>query len=113
MANNQFQESVYKRVKRRKHVTVSGLNKACDNAVALSEEDGKDVAIFITSPVENDDADEDSAGEETNPRIVDFSRNVLEAEAEIVVNVTLNKNSHLTVTLSTKSQNKRKKKQYK
>ena len=38
MEDNQFQESVYKRVKRRKRATVSGLNEALDAAVALSKE---------------------------------------------------------------------------
>ena len=38
------------------------------------------MTIFITPPDKNDDADEDSAGEEdTNPGIVHFSRNILEA----------------------------------
>ena len=99
MANNQFQESVYERVKRRKCATVSSLNEACDAAVALSEEDGKDVTIFITPPDENDDTDKDSAGEEeANPGTVHFSRNILEAEAETEVNEadneTLNKKQH-------------------
>ena len=57
MAVNQFQESVYQRVKRRKRATVSSLNEACDAAVALHEENGKDVTIFIMSPDENDDTD--------------------------------------------------------
>ena len=77
MADNEFQESVYERVKRRKRATVSSLNEACDAAVALSEEDGKNVTIFITPPDQNDDTDEDSAGEEEiNPGIVHFSRNM-------------------------------------
>ena len=80
MTDNRFQESVYERVKRRKHATVSTLNEACDAAVALSEEDGK---IFITPPDENNNIDEDSAGEEANPGIKHFSRNMLEAETEI------------------------------
>ena len=38
------------------------------------------MTIFITPSDENDDADEDSAGEEDiNPEIVHFSRNILEA----------------------------------
>ena len=38
------------------------------------------MTIFITPSDENDDADEDSAGEEdTNPGIEHFSRNILEA----------------------------------
>ena len=57
MAVNQFQESVYQRVKRRKRATVSSLNEACDAAVASHEENGKDVTIFIMSPDENDDTD--------------------------------------------------------
>ena len=32
MEDNQFQESVYERVKRRKRATVSSLNEACDAA---------------------------------------------------------------------------------
>ena len=77
-------------------------------AIALSKEDGKDVAIFITPPDENGDTDEDAAGEEeANPGIVHFFRNMLEAEAEIIVvngadNDTLNK-----------KQKHKKKKQYK
>lgn len=47
----------------------------------MSEEDGKDVTIFIT-PAENEDVYEYSAGEGI-PGIVDFSRNMLQAEAEI------------------------------
>ena len=74
-------------MKRRKAATVSSLNEACDAAVALSEEDGKDVTIFITPPNENDDKEEDSAEEEeANPGIAHFSRNIVEAEAEVVVN---------------------------
>ena len=57
MADNQFQESVYQRVKRRKRATVSSLNEACDAAVALHEENGKDVTIFIICPDENGDKD--------------------------------------------------------
>ena len=41
MEDNQSQESVYKRFKRRKCATVSGLNEALDPAVALSKEMGK------------------------------------------------------------------------
>ena len=73
-------------MKRRKQATVSSMNEACNAAVALSEEDRKDVTIFIMPPDENDDKDKDSAGEEANPGIVHFSRNTLGAEAEIVVN---------------------------
>ena len=63
------------------------MNETCDAAVALSEEDGKDVTIFATPPDENDDTDEDQTGEEEeNPGTVYFYRNMLEAEAEIVVN---------------------------
>ena len=73
MVDNQFQESVCERVKKRKRFTVSSLNEACDAAVESSEEDGKDVTIFIMSPDENDDTDEDSAGEEeANLGIVHF-----------------------------------------
>ena len=86
MADNQLQESVYERVKRKKRATVSSLNEACDAAVALIEKDGKDVTIFIMPPDENDDKDEDLVGEEANPGNVHFSSNMLEAEAEIVVN---------------------------
>ena len=65
------------------------------------------MTIFITPSDENDDADEDSAGEEdTNPGIVHFSRNILEARdrgrMEEADNDTLNK-----------KQNHKKKKQYK
>ena len=74
-------------MKRRKQATASSMNEACDAAVALSEEDRKDVTIFIMPPDENDDKNKDSAGEEeANPGIVHFSRNMLGAEAEIVVN---------------------------
>ena len=73
-------------MKRTKYATVSKLNEAWDAAIALSEEDGKDLTIFITPPVENDDTEEDSAGEEANPGIVHFFRNMLETEADIVVN---------------------------
>ena len=96
MEDRPFLESEHERVKRRKRAIVSSLNEACDAAVALSEEDGKDVTTFITPPDENDDTDEDPTGEEeANPGTVYFSRNMLEAEAEIVVkeadNDTLNK----------------------
>ena len=91
-------------MERRKGATVSSLNEACDAAVALSEEDGKDVTIFITPPNENDDKDEDSAEEEeANPGIVHFSRNILEAEAEVVVNKADND------TLNEKQKHKKKK----
>ena len=74
-------------MKRRKQATVSSMNEACDAAVPLSEENRKDVTIFIMPPDENDDKNKDSAGEEeANPGIVHFSRNMLGAEAEIVVN---------------------------
>ena len=87
MAENLFQESVYERVKKRKRITVSTLNEACDTAVQLNEEDGKDVTIFITPPKDNNETDKDSAGEEeTNLVIAHFFRGMLEAEAEIVVN---------------------------
>ena len=59
-------------MKRRKQTTVSSLNEACDAAVELSEEDVKDVRIFVTPPGKNDDTDEDSAREEANPGIVHF-----------------------------------------
>ena len=73
------------------------MNEVYDAAVALNEKDGKVGTTFITPPDENGDTDEYSAGEEekANPGIVCFSRNMLEAEAEIVVNqadnTTLNK----------------------
>ena len=38
------------------------MNEVCDTAVALNEEDGKDMTIFISPPVEDDDTDEDWAG---------------------------------------------------
>lgn len=45
------------------------------------------MTIFLTPPDENDDTDEDSAGkEEANPGLVHFSRNMPEAETEMVKN---------------------------
>ena len=35
------------------------MYQACNAAVALSEEDGEDVAIYFTLAIENDNADED------------------------------------------------------
>ena len=65
----------------KKYTRFSSLNEVYAAAVAFSEEDVKDVAIFIT-PAENEDVYEYSAGEGI-PGIVDFSRNMLQAEAEI------------------------------
>ena len=65
----------------KKCTTFSSLNEVYAAAVAFSEEDVKDVTIFIT-PAENEDVYEYSAGEGI-PGIVDFSRNMLQAEAEI------------------------------
>ena len=64
------------------------MNEVCNAAVASNEKDGKVGTTFITPPDENGETDEDSAGEEekANPGIVCFSRNMLEAEAEIVGN---------------------------
>ena len=50
-------------MKRRKRAAVTSLNAACDAAVVLREEDGKDVTIFITALDKNDAMNEDSAGE--------------------------------------------------
>ena len=69
MADNQFQKSVYEKVKRRKGPKLPSLDAVCDCDVALSEENGKDVTIFIAPPNENDDTGEDSASEGTNPGI--------------------------------------------
>ena len=45
------------------------------------------MTIFLTPPDENDDTDEDSTGkEEANPGLVHFSRNMPEAETEMVKN---------------------------
>ena len=64
-------------MKRRKGATVSSLNEACGAVVALSEEDGKDVTIFITPLDKNDDKEEDSAEEEeANSGIVQCSINM-------------------------------------
>ena len=65
----------------KKCTTFSSLNEVYAAAVSFSEEDVKDVTIFIT-PAENEDVYEYSAGEGI-PGIVDFSRNMLQAEAEI------------------------------
>ena len=82
------------------------MNEACDVVVALSE-DGKVVTIFITPPVGNDDTVEYAAGkEEANPEIVHFSRNMPEAEAEIVMN-------EAGRNTPNKKQKQTKKKQYK
>ena len=75
-------------MKRKKGAAVSSLTEACDAVVALSEEDGKYVTIFITRPNKNDDKEEEEeeAEEEANPGIVHCSINMLEAEAGLVVN---------------------------
>ena len=54
----------------------SSLNEVYAAAVAFSEEDVKDVTIFITPPAENEDVYEYLAGEGI-PGIVDFSINML------------------------------------
>lgn len=65
------------------------------------------MTIFLTPPDENDDTDEDSAGkEEANPGLVHFSRNMPEAETEMV------KNEADNGTLN-KRQKHKKRKQYK
>ena len=69
----------------KKCTTFLSLNEVYAAAVAFSEEDVKYVTIFITPPAENEDVYEYSAGEGI-PGIVDFSRNMLQAEAEITVN---------------------------
>ena len=55
----------------RKRATVSSMTDAFDDVFALSEKDGKDITMFITTPAEN--VDEHSIGEEEiNPGTAQF-----------------------------------------
>ena len=60
---NGYYESVYERVKNRRRAVARTLNEACDAAVELREEDGKEVTIYNTPPNDAGDTEEDSAGE--------------------------------------------------
>ena len=64
------------------------LNEAYDLSDMLNQE-GKEVVIFMAPPVEGEYTDEESAGEdETNeqlPFVSNFSKNILQAQAEVVI----------------------------
>ena len=79
--------SLLGRIKSRRRVTTSSLNDACDLSQLLTES-GEDVTIFMTPPDNTGDTDEDSEDDDDpdyQPAIANFSRNMLEADIEIVL----------------------------